>query len=158
MAAMVTGWAMSVLGLLLVGGGIRLATLGGTWAYVVLGIGWLATGVLLIARRCVALWVYATLLAFTLVWALLEAGLDRWALAPRLALFWLVGLWLLTPWVSRTLASWTPRPIEADVARPPGSPRATLPFPVAARTRPGRTGLRRVPGSARPQFSSSSSA
>ena len=122
MAAMVTGWVMSVLGLLLAGGGIRLATLGGTWAYIVLGIGWLVTGALLIARRRVALWTYAALLAFTLVWALLEAGLDRWALAPRLALFWLVGLWLLTPWVSRTLAFRTPRRIEADVAAPAGLP------------------------------------
>ena len=119
MAATVTGWVMLALGVLLAGGGIRLATLGGTWAYIVLGIGWLMTGVLLIARRRVALWSYAALLAFTLVWALLEAGLDRWALAPRLALFWLVGLWLLTPCVSRPLTFRTPRrETEADVAVP----------------------------------------
>ena len=86
-----------MLGVLLAGGGIRLAMLGGSWAYIVLGLGWLVTGGVLIGRRRVALWIYAALLVFTLVWAIFEAGLDRWALAPRLGLFWLVGLWLLTP-------------------------------------------------------------
>ena len=100
MAAIVTGWIIGVLGVLLAAGGAWLATLGDTWAYIVLGLGWAVTGALLIARRRAALWVYAALLLFTLVWSLFEAGLDRWALAPRCALFWLVGLWLLTPWVS----------------------------------------------------------
>jgi quinoprotein glucose dehydrogenase len=103
MAAIVTGWIVGILGVLLAIGGIWLAALGGTWAYIALGIGWAAAGFCLVARRAAALWVYAALLLFTLVWALAEAGLDRWALAPRLALFWLVGLWLLTPWVVRPL-------------------------------------------------------
>ncbi|HSC64238.1 MAG TPA: membrane-bound PQQ-dependent dehydrogenase, glucose/quinate/shikimate family [Caldimonas sp.] len=121
MAATATGWAMLVLGLLLAGGGVRLATLGGTWAYVGLGIGWLLTGAFLIGRRRAALWIYAALLAFTLVWALSEVGLDRWALAPRLALFWLVGLWLLSPWVSRLLSGRTSdRRVEVDVNPPAG--------------------------------------
>ena len=117
MAAIVTGWVMLVLGLLLAGGGVRLAMLGGSWSYIVLGLGWLATGALLIGRRRAALWTYAALLAFTLGWAIFEAGLDRWALAPRLALFWLVGLWLLTPWVSRSLRLSVPeRRVGADAA------------------------------------------
>jgi quinoprotein glucose dehydrogenase len=113
MAAMVTGWILLLLGVLLAAGGVWLAALGDTWAYIVLGAGWAVTGGLLIARRRVALWVYAATLLFTLVWALFEAGLDRWALAPRLALFWLVGLWLLTPWITRSLG---PRP---DALPPP---------------------------------------
>ena len=129
MAAMVTGWVMLVLGVILAGGGVRLATLGGTWAYVVLGIGWLLTGAFLIARRHVALWIYAALLAFTLAWALLEAGIDRWALAPRLALFWLVGLWLLTPWVSRPLTLWASgRRVDAASPAGPAATNAALSF------------------------------
>src|SRR5665213_1260240 len=103
MIAIVTGWILFVLGVLLAAGGVWLAALGGSWAYIGLGIGWLLCGALLIARRRAALGVYALLLLCTVIWAVWEAGLDRWALVPRLALFWLVGLWLLTAWVSRSL-------------------------------------------------------
>ena len=123
MAAMVTGWILLLLGVLLAAGGVWLAALGDSWAYIVLGAGWAVTGGLLIARRRWALWVYAATLLFTLVWALFEAGLDRWALAPRLALFWLVGLWLLTPWITRTLG---PRP---DALPPAAQGAAGVPRP-----------------------------
>lgn len=99
MIAIVTGWFLAILGLLLIVGGVWLAILGGTWAYVGLGVGWLISGVLLILRRRAALGVYAVLLILTLIWAVLEVGLDRWALLPRYALFGLVGLWLLAPWI-----------------------------------------------------------
>jgi quinoprotein glucose dehydrogenase len=117
MAALLSGWILLLLGLLLAAGGVWLAALGDSWAYIVLGAGWAVTGGLLIARRRAALWAYAALLLFTLVWALFEAGLDRWALAPRLALFWLVGLWLLTPWITRTLrAPTSPQAAAAGAA------------------------------------------
>ena len=99
MIAIVTGWFLATLGLVLIVGGIWLAILGGTLAYVGLGAGWLISGVLLILRRRSALGVYALLLVLTLIWAWLEVGLDRWALLPRYALFGLVGLWLLAPWI-----------------------------------------------------------
>lgn len=99
MIAILTGWALAVLGLALIVGGVWLALLGGTLAYVGLGAGWLISGVLLILRRRSALAVYALLLILTLIWAWFEAGLDRWALLPRYVLFGLVGLWLLAPWI-----------------------------------------------------------
>jgi quinoprotein glucose dehydrogenase len=136
MAAMVSGWVMLVLGGLLAAGGVRLAVLGGTWAYIVLGIGCLLAGGFLIARRRISLSIYAALLDFALAWALWEAGLDRWALAPRLALFWLVGLWLLTPWVGRRLAPGTPR---ADL----GIAAASAPLATSADTSERRFGRRR---------------
>ena len=129
MTAKVTGWIVGVLGALLAAGGIWLVALGGTWAYVVLGIGWAATGVCLVMQRRAALWVYAALLLFTLVWALVESGFDGWALAPRLALFWLVGLWLLTPWVVRPLRRGRPSPVA------PGSRDETSPDWRAPRLR-----------------------
>jgi quinoprotein glucose dehydrogenase len=103
MAVMITGWVVLLLGVLLGAGGIWLAALGDTWAYIVLGVGWAVSGALLVARRRAALWAYAVLLAFATVWALHEVGLDRWGLAPRLPLFWLIGLWLMTSWVARGL-------------------------------------------------------
>ena len=38
MAATVTGWVMLPLGLILGGGGVWLAALGGSWAYIVLAL------------------------------------------------------------------------------------------------------------------------
>ena len=103
MFAIITGYFLAIFGALLLAGGIWLALLGGTLAYVGLGAGWLISGVLLILRRRAALGVYALLLILTLIWALFEVGLDRWALLPRYALFSLFGLWLLMPWIDRAL-------------------------------------------------------
>lgn len=103
MFAIITGYFLAIFGTLLLAGGVWLAVLGGTLAYVGLGAGWLISGVLLILRRRAALAVYALLLILTLIWALCEVGLDRWALLPRYALFSLFGLWLLMPWIDAAL-------------------------------------------------------
>lgn len=98
-----TAWILILLGILLGAGGFWLAALGGSWAYGVMGIALVACGALLVRRRRMALGVYAALLAAMVVWSLWEVGLDRWALIPRGALLAVVGLWLLTPWIDRTL-------------------------------------------------------
>ena len=103
MLIMITGWILAMLGALLAMGGVWLAFVGGSWAYIALGIGLLVSGILLARCRRAALSVYAALLMATLVWALWEVGLDRWALIPRGALFSVIGLWLLTPWINRPL-------------------------------------------------------
>ncbi len=103
MIAAATGWLLLFFGVTLAAGGAWLGFLGGSWAYLAIGSGLLVTGTLLIARRSAALGVYAALLAGTLVWALWEAGPDRWALIPRGAVLAVVGLWLLIPPVSRAL-------------------------------------------------------
>ena len=105
MLSLATGWLLVVLGAGLVAGGVWLAVLGGSWAYIGLGGGLMVTGVLLARRRRAALGVYATLLVATLIWALWEVGLDRWALIPRGAFLAVVGLWLLAPWINRPLNS-----------------------------------------------------
>jgi quinoprotein glucose dehydrogenase len=94
---------MVLLGLALVAGGVWLTALGGSWYYVLVGIGFLLTGALLMARRAAALWVYAVVVFGTLVWAVLEVGFDWWQLAPRGGVIVLLGLWLLMPWVTNGL-------------------------------------------------------
>lgn len=105
MSAVLTGWLLALLALPLLGGGVWLAMLGGSWGYIVLGLALLIAGVLLARRRVKALWVYALLMLGALAWALWEAGIDRWALVPRGAFLAVVGLWLLTPWIARALVA-----------------------------------------------------
>ena len=80
-------WIMAIIvglvGLYLAGFGAYLTILGGSIYYVLAGIALIATAVLLIRRRSLALWIYAATLGVTLVWALWEVGLDFWQLAPR---------------------------------------------------------------------------
>ncbi|MBP0443822.1 glucose/quinate/shikimate family membrane-bound PQQ-dependent dehydrogenase [Roseomonas sp. SSH11] len=94
---------LGLLGLGAAGGGLWLAALGGSWYYLVVGLLMLATALLLWRRSSSALWLYALLTLGTLAWAVWEAGLDWWPLAARGDVVFLVGLALLTPWITRRL-------------------------------------------------------
>src|SRR5476649_663175 len=101
----VTGIVYALLGTILAGGGLWLVTLGGSAYYLCGGLGILATGALLVAGRPSALWVYAAVLIGTLIWAVSEIGFDWWPLAARGDIIYPLGLWLLTPWITRNLSS-----------------------------------------------------
>lgn len=100
-------WIIAVLlglmGLALGLGGIWLITLGGSWYYALAGALLIGTTFLLVAGRPAALSLCAAVIAGTLVWALWEVGLDWWPLAARGGVLIVVGVLLLTPWVTRTL-------------------------------------------------------
>lgn len=100
----ITGAILIFLGLILVGGGGWLIALGGSWYYLLAGIGLAISGWLLMRRNPSALWVYAALVLGTLLWSLWEAGLDWWPIAARGDIFVLIGLFLLTPWITRPLS------------------------------------------------------
>ncbi|MEP7207834.1 MAG: membrane-bound PQQ-dependent dehydrogenase, glucose/quinate/shikimate family, partial [Casimicrobiaceae bacterium] len=108
------GVLLSLAGVVVAAAGGYLASLGGTWYYVVAGAGLLLTGVLLIARSPAALWVHALLVAGTLAWAIWESGLDWWPLAARLDALFLIGLLLVAPWITRRLGYRTLGPIDDD--------------------------------------------
>src|SRR3954465_3176479 len=103
LALIVTGILNILIGLALAVGGVWLIALGGSWYYAIAAVAFLLTGFLLFAVRPAALLVYALLGAGTLVWSLWEVGLDWWPLAARGAVIFVVGLFLLTPWVGRAL-------------------------------------------------------
>src|SRR4051794_13445974 len=107
-----TGILVALMGLALGAGGIWLITLGGSWYYVLAGIGFLVTAYLLVTARPAALWMFALVVAGTLVWALWEVGLDWWPLGARGGLVFVIGLFLLTPWVRRALRT---RPSPAAI-------------------------------------------
>ncbi|HEX8479806.1 MAG TPA: membrane-bound PQQ-dependent dehydrogenase, glucose/quinate/shikimate family, partial [Telluria sp.] len=100
----ITGSLFILLGLVLLGGGAYLASLGGTLYYVLAGLGLAATGVLVFKGRRGALGLLAALLLATLVWSLVEVRFDWWQLLPRLDIWFAAGIWLLLPFVSRRLA------------------------------------------------------
>lgn len=87
---------------LLVGGGYLLA-LGGSPYYLLAGVVMLAVAVLWLRNSTQALWLYAGWLALTLLWGVWEVGTDFWALAPRVDMWFLLGLWMLFPVANRHL-------------------------------------------------------
>ncbi|MEZ2330454.1 glucose/quinate/shikimate family membrane-bound PQQ-dependent dehydrogenase [Mesorhizobium sp. RCC_202] len=103
MAVVITSLVLFLIGLILGGGGIWLAVLGGSWYYVVSGLVFLITAWLLFRRRSTSLWLYAFFVLATLCWAVWEIGFDWWQLGPRGGVIVLVAIWLLTPWARRGL-------------------------------------------------------
>jgi len=89
----VYGLCLIAVGAALAIGGFRLIQLGGSFYYLPIGLAAFGAGALVLWgkwRKGAAL--YLALMAVTLVWALAEAGLDGWALAPRLISPFVLGL------------------------------------------------------------------
>jgi quinoprotein glucose dehydrogenase len=78
------GFVILIFGAVLGIGGVKLASLGGSLYYLLVGITLILSGALTIAGRVAGLYVYSVAFLATLVWSLFEAGLDGWALVPRL--------------------------------------------------------------------------
>src|SRR5215813_2718105 len=98
-----TGIVLLIFALALLFGGVWLLSLGGSAYYVIAGIGFAACGALIVAGRRESLWLYALLLLGTLIWAIAEVRFDWWQLVPRVDLWFLVGIWLLLPFINRRL-------------------------------------------------------
>ncbi|WP_109366729.1 membrane-bound PQQ-dependent dehydrogenase, glucose/quinate/shikimate family [Ochrobactrum soli] len=98
-ATIALGVAIGLIGVVLVAGGIWLVAVGGSAYYALAGVGLVVTGYLLARRRAAGAWVYALVFAATVVWAFWEAGLNGWALVPRVIapLVLLVLVILATP-------------------------------------------------------------
>ena len=94
---------LGLTGLFLLFGGGWLVGLGGSWYYVLAGIALLVDAWLLWQGRAAALWLFALVLAATLVWGLWEVGIDWWPLAARLDVLFVLGVLLLLPPAHRSL-------------------------------------------------------
>lgn len=79
----ILGVVLALIGAVLAVGGAKLAMLGGSFYYVLAGVGLIASGVLLGLRRAAGAWVYVGVYVATILWALWEVGLNGWALVPR---------------------------------------------------------------------------
>ena len=103
MILLLTAVIYGVIGLVLAIGGGELVSLSGSPYYLIAGLFFLATAVLLLMKRAVVLWVYGVYIVLTLAWALYEVGLDWWQLGTRGGVVVLAGIWLTTPWVRKPL-------------------------------------------------------
>ncbi|HUN52371.1 MAG TPA: PQQ-binding-like beta-propeller repeat protein, partial [Candidatus Sulfotelmatobacter sp.] len=108
---MVYPFLLVIIGLVLAGGGVWLVRLGGSRYYLVTGLAVVLSGLLLWNGNAWGVWLYALMLAWTLAWALREAGIDFWTLTPRLFGPFLFGLWLLTPAAQEGLTSGPQSPL-----------------------------------------------
>ncbi len=102
MIAMVLSWAFAALlgsigGYLLVRG-VNLAMLGGSWYYLLAGIGLLAVTALILRKSPWGARLYALITVATVGWSLYEAQLEFLPLLSRLGAWTVVGLWFLMPW------------------------------------------------------------
>lgn len=103
---------LAVIALALMVGGAWLVTLGGSFYYVIAGLALASVAVLLWRQRREALLVYGGIIAVTLIWSLWEAGIDGWALTPRIAAWLIVGAWMATPIFRRSLQPAPPTAIR----------------------------------------------
>jgi quinoprotein glucose dehydrogenase len=109
---------LMLLGLVLGGLGAWLASLGGSWYYVLAGVGLLVAGVLLWGnRRAGALW-FGAVFVGTLLWTWWESGSDYWRWVPRLGLIVGIGLVLslLLPTLDRPFSRRLSRSIAGVLA------------------------------------------
>lgn len=88
---------LALVSVLLLWFGTQLIFLGGSWYYLPAGLAVGLTACLSFRRSRWALPVFGVFYVFTVAWAFWEAGLNGWALAPRLVLFTVFGLWMLSP-------------------------------------------------------------
>jgi glucose dehydrogenase len=115
-----------LVGVDLMAGGARLLDSGGSLFYAAVGLLVIASGVLVWFGRRLGAWLYAAMLAGTIIRAFAELGWEPRLLAPRLLPPIVLGLWFLMPWVRRGLGP-PPVPVKPEdepstFERPQGEP------------------------------------
>lgn len=88
----VVGLLTLAFGLFMAIGGAYLITLGGSWYFLVAGLGLVVSAILMVRRRLSGVWLYAAVMLFTVIWSLFDAGLAFWPLVSRLFAFGVLSL------------------------------------------------------------------
>ena len=81
--ALLIALLLALIGLVLAAGGGYLVSLGGSFYYLLAGIGCLASAWFYAKGRPAGLGIYALVLVGTIIWAFAEVGADFWQLVPR---------------------------------------------------------------------------
>ncbi|MFO3904873.1 PQQ-binding-like beta-propeller repeat protein [Enterobacter hormaechei] len=101
--AVFTGSLVALVGLAYITLGGWLAYVGGPMVFILFGVGFLLSGVLLLRRRLSGVWLYLLVFLVCVGWSVWEVGLDGWQLMPRLLVVAVLGVWMSMPWVIRQL-------------------------------------------------------
>lgn len=101
-ALKIFGVLLILIGLPLAVGGAYLLILGGSWYYLVTGLGLVLSGVYLFRGLMTGVWIYLAVLLLTVIWAVAEVGFQFWPLVPRLVAPMFLGgvALLLTPLIA----------------------------------------------------------
>ncbi|MCM5695280.1 MULTISPECIES: hypothetical protein [unclassified Leclercia] len=101
--AVLTGLLVALVGIAYCVLGGWLAFVGGTFVFILLGVGFFISGILMFRQRLSGVWLYLLMFLACAGWALYEVGLDGWQLMPRLLVVAVLGVWISMPWVIRQL-------------------------------------------------------
>lgn len=99
---------LACFGLILLLGGAKLLSIGGSAWYAITGAALIASAALLWFGSRWGSWLYGFVLIYTLFWSFWEVGFNGWALLPRLLILSVLGLWFLTPFAQRGISSGPP--------------------------------------------------
>ena len=107
-AAMIVGGLLALIGVVLAGGGIWLAAVGGSLYYALTGVAMIVAGWLLFRQQVLGAWLYAAVVALTVIWAFWEVGTNGWALVPRIIapIVLLIAVLLVMPLLSTAAHRW----------------------------------------------------
>ncbi|KMS56414.1 quinate dehydrogenase [Novosphingobium barchaimii LL02] len=97
------GTVLLAIGAVLALGGAKLLMLGGSGYYLAAGLACIASGALLWRGDRRGLWLYAGLLAGTVVWSCWDVGAQFWQLLPRIAGPAVIGALLAVPRLRRRM-------------------------------------------------------
>jgi len=89
---LIVGVLIALVGVVLLGGGGYLASLGGSPYFLFMGVALAAGGALIAVRKPIGAWVVALAMLATVVWALMDVGLVFWPLFSRLFTFGVIAL------------------------------------------------------------------
>lgn len=78
---------MAIIGLAVGGLGFKLATVGGTWYFLIMGVAMVVAAILIFTNRTSGIVLYAIAFIASLFWAVSDAGWDFWPLFSRLFTF-----------------------------------------------------------------------
>ena len=80
----ILGLALLVTGAFFTVGGVKLATLGGSWYFVISGVITLASAIFIFKKKALGVWLFSLVFVGTIIWSLLDAGWEFWPLFSRL--------------------------------------------------------------------------
>ncbi|KFI32468.1 quinate dehydrogenase [Haematobacter missouriensis] len=80
----VLGGVLAAAGLFFIIGGGKLVTLGGSWYFLLAGVGLLLAAIQIVRGRPAGAWIFLATYAATVIWSLYDVGLDYWGLISRL--------------------------------------------------------------------------